>query len=57
MRNKYYFSSIIIERKNGFTLLKNLSYFFFVMLAFVGVWSLFNGHLALLFSLFYIMCD
>ena len=34
---------------------KNLGHFFFVLLARVGVWLLFNGLLALLFSLFYVI--
>ena len=34
---------------------KNLWYLFFVSLALSGVWLLFNGLLALLFSLFYVI--
>ena len=34
---------------------KNLLHFFFVFLARAGVWVLFNGLLALLFSLFYVI--
>ena len=34
---------------------KNLWHFFFVFLARAGVWLLFNGLLALLFSLFYVI--
>ena len=36
---------------------KNLWHFFFVFLARAGVWLLFNGLLALLFSLFYVICE
>ena len=41
---------------NGFTSTgKNLWHFYFVLLAPSGVWLLFNGLLALLFSLFYVI--
>ena len=36
---------------------KNLWYFFFVSLARAGVWLLFNGLLALLFSFFHVICE
>ena len=36
---------------------KYLCHFFFVLLACVGVWLLFNSLLALLFSLFYVICE
>ena len=45
-----------VSINGGLPRCKNLSHFFFVLLACVGVWLLFNGLLALLFSLFYVIC-
>ena len=73
MRHQYFYSVAIFNCLNpheyflrrsvteklvwGLPRCKNLWYFFFVSLARTGVWLLFNGLLALLFSLFYVVCE